>query len=94
MTMLVFGWLLSVALCYALINDTGEPLSNGHTFSYEAGHMRGSIDAKEDGIKELDEIEASGIASYLLARHSMEVEILEYCAGYTEGYAMYLNGFI
>ena len=92
MIALVFGWLITCALFYTLVNNLGEP--NGHTFSYEAGHHRGVIDAQEDGVKGQDEIEASGIASYLQARRSYDVDLLEYCAGYVAGYAMYLNGFI
>jgi hypothetical protein len=92
MIALVFGWLITCALFYTLVNSTGDV----HSFSYEAGHMRGVLDAKEDGVKELDEdeIEASAIASYLMARKSLDVDLIEYCAGYVAGYAMYLNGFI
>jgi hypothetical protein len=94
MIMLVFGWLVSVALFYALVNSLGNVTTDGHSFSYEAGHLRGIIEARENGVQEQDEIEASATASYLIARRSMEVDLIEYSAGYVAGYAMYLNGFI
>jgi hypothetical protein len=66
----------------------------GHSTSYELGFTKGASDAKNEGIKETDEIEALGIASWQVAKRSMELELVEFCTGYTEGYAAYLSGIV
>jgi hypothetical protein len=65
-----------------------------HSMSYELGFNQGDADARDGSIPLPDEIEAMGIATWQQARKSMELDLIQFVAGYVEARNMYLNGFI
>lgn len=65
-----------------------------HSTSYELGFTAGARDAKNEPIKQTEEIEVLGIASYQMAKKSMTLDLVEFCTGYVAGYAAYLNGIV
>ncbi len=67
---------------------------NGHSVSYELGHISGVEVAKVMGVQDEEDIQALGIATWQETRRSMNLDLLDFVNGYTQGYAMYLNGFI
>jgi hypothetical protein len=69
--------------------------TNEHSTSYELGFNVGATDVAEGmHVEDTDEVEAIGIASWQRARRSMEVDLMQFVAGYVEAWAMYKNGFI
>jgi hypothetical protein len=77
------------------VKYTMSMITDEHSTSYELGFNTGAHDVAESlPIDDTDEIEAMGIASWQRARRSMELDLVQFVTGYTEAWAMWLNGFI